>query len=490
MMKDKEVRIDTVEKLNQLLFEPEYQADIGRYRQLFVYRGLSNDSYRLVTSLQRCCKNNKDVMHTIEEHLLNNFAKYAEMEHPGINQSIWKKMIVGQHHGLPTRLMDWTRSPMIALHFATTENDMDQLDRHDCVVWRLDVRKLHKQLPDKYQNNSVFSTESLEKAIKANGEITQLQQYDNDMKARNGMVILEPPTIDQRIENQYSFFSVVPSHVESVEEILEACDEGTVVKYIIDRNLRWRIRDMLDEGNINERLVYPGLEGIAKWMSRHYHVRELFRLSISLKSITDVTVDAVICPTDISLEPVGSLETAIFEAAGRGELIKACKAKRKEYREPGDIVVTDSFNLKDKSGVKYIYHVLGYEMNSGDLSGSLHRLETLYYNTLEAAHYKGCSSVGFPLICSGTGGYGKKNAWGCALAACERFKKTHQGTPMTVFICVISLDEYEMGVTIRKQLEAMDDTTDLLKNLRLTEKAAKEFHAMAQRGVSQQYGRG
>ena len=53
MEKDKAVRIGTIEELNKLLFEPEYQADIGRYRQLYVYRGLSNDAYRLESSLQR-----------------------------------------------------------------------------------------------------------------------------------------------------------------------------------------------------------------------------------------------------------------------------------------------------------------------------------------------------------------------------------------------------------------------------------------------------
>ena len=195
MEKDNVVRIETVEGLNKLLFEPEFKSDIGRNRPLYVYRGISHADYQLVTSLQRCCQKKREKMKEHEEQLLNNFAKYAEMEHPGINQSIWKKMIVGQHHGLPTRLMDWTRSPMIALHFATTEGDMDQLDRHDCVIWRLDVEKMNERLPDKYKEaclgSRVFSAEMLENTIETSGTNSQLQQYDEDMEKQGGMVILE-----------------------------------------------------------------------------------------------------------------------------------------------------------------------------------------------------------------------------------------------------------------------------------------------------------
>ena len=495
MEKDNIVRIETVEGLNKLLFEPEFKSDTGRNRPLYVYRGISHADYQLVTSLQRCCQKKKDKMEENEEQLLNNFAKYAEMEHPGINQSIWKKMIIGQHHGLPTRLMDWTRSPMIALHFATTEGDMDQLDRHDCVVWRLDVEKLNERLPEKYKKyldfygSRVFSAEMLENTIETIGPNSQLQQYDEDMKGQGRMVILEPPTIDQRIGNQYSFFSVVPSHVESVEEILEGCRKGTVVKYIIDRNLRWQIRDMLDEGNINERLIYPGLDGIAKWLERRYHVRDTISLSISLTSITDITVDAIICPTDMEEAPKGRLEQAIFDAAGRNDLLKEFNAQKEDYNEPGDVRKTVSIGLKDKSGIKYIYHVLGCRIDKGDLTGSLNRLENLYYSLLERVSCDGCASVGFPLIGSGTGGY-KKKAWGCALAAFERFKKTHPEAKMKVFLCAKDYQDYMDGKAIRKQLEALEDTEDLLNGMRLTEREAIEFHEMAQRGVDRRHRRG
>ena len=98
-----------------------------------------------------------------------------------------------------------------------------------------------------------------------------LDQYDEDMKDRS-MVIIEPPSTNNRIIMQYSFFAVIPTDMQDIEGFLDAHTKNTV-KYVIDRNLRWRVRDMLDSLNISERLLYPGLEGLSKWIARHYYVK-------------------------------------------------------------------------------------------------------------------------------------------------------------------------------------------------------------------------
>ncbi len=98
-----------------------------------------------------------------------------------------------------------------------------------------------------------------------------MQTYDKDMKG-SAMVIIEPPSIDPRIINQYSYFSVIPGDMEDIEAFLNENTNNTV-KYIIKKELRWRIRDMLDQLNINERIVYPGLDGLSQWLTRHYYVK-------------------------------------------------------------------------------------------------------------------------------------------------------------------------------------------------------------------------
>ena len=264
----REIRISTPEDLMPLLSEQEYRPELGRNRSSYLYRGMPDVSYRMVTSLSRCCKG---LQKTLEPAILNNFAKYAVREDPTVTQSVWHQMITGQHNGLPTRLLDWTHSALVALHFAMTEENLADMDAHDCMVWRIDMNEQINHLPEKYrlavgrQQTTLFSVEMLGKAARS------LEEYDEDM-GDHSMVIIEPPSTNNRIIMQYSFFSVIPTGMADIEKFLNDYTNNTV-KYVIDAKLRWRVRDMLDSLNISERLLYPGLDGLSKWIARHYYVK-------------------------------------------------------------------------------------------------------------------------------------------------------------------------------------------------------------------------
>ena len=152
-----------------------------------------------------------------------------------------------------------------------TEENLEDMDAHDCVVWRIDMNEQIDHLPEKYrlaigrEQTTLFSVEMLTKITDS------LYQYDEDMGDKS-MVIIEPPSTNDRIIMQYSFFSVIPMGMTDIEAFLDAYTQHTV-KYVIDRQLRWRVRDMLDSLNISERLLYPGLEGLSKWIARHYYVK-------------------------------------------------------------------------------------------------------------------------------------------------------------------------------------------------------------------------
>ncbi len=264
----RKVRISTPEDLMPLLSEQEYRPELGRNRSSYLYRGMPDTSYRMVTSLARCCKG---LQKTLEPAILNNFAKYAVREDPTVTQSVWHQMITGQHNGLPTRLLDWTHSALVALHFAMTEENLADMDAHDCMVWRIDMNEQINHLPEKYrlavgrEQTTLFSVESLNKLAGS------LDEYDEDM-GDHSMVIVEPPSTNNRIIMQYSFFSVIPTGIPDIEKFLDNYTNNTV-KYVIDAKLRWRVRDMLDSLNISERLLYPGLDGLSKWIARHYYVK-------------------------------------------------------------------------------------------------------------------------------------------------------------------------------------------------------------------------
>ena len=265
----REIRIETIDQAMGLIKDQERNEKINRLRSAYFYRGMPNAAYRLETSLARNCK---QLQTSLEGPILSNFTKYASIEDPTLAQSIWKQMIVGQHHGLPTRLLDWTHSPLVALHFALSEPNMENLSKRDCVIWRIDAHDVNRNLPERYQallrerDAFIFSVEQMKKLANS------LEQYDQDMGDRS-FVMLEPPSVDQRIMNQYAFFSVIPLGMHDISGFLDTHTEKTC-RYIIDKSVRWDLRDMLDQFNISERIIYPGLDGLSKWIARHYFVKE------------------------------------------------------------------------------------------------------------------------------------------------------------------------------------------------------------------------
>ena len=261
------IEIKTLEQAMEILLHQHYNEEIGRIRSDYLYRGMPNSEFTLITSLQHNCG---DLQYELEPSILRYFAKYAEKEDPQLMSSVWRQLITGQHHNLPTRLLDWTHSPLVGLHFSCCEADMAMTDKRDGVLWRIDEGEFTKLLPEKYKaalqkdRTDVFSVETLSSVV------DNLEQYDADMGAKS-IAILEPPSSDQRIINQYSHFTVMPKGVADFEKFLDENTEKTR-KLIIKKEIRWQLRDLLDQLNISERTLYPGLDGLSKWIARHYYV--------------------------------------------------------------------------------------------------------------------------------------------------------------------------------------------------------------------------
>ncbi|MDO5445663.1 MAG: FRG domain-containing protein [Eubacteriales bacterium] len=262
------VKLNSLEDVMALLEEQELNENINRFRSPYYYIGLPNADFRLQTSIVRNCKH---LAKTLEPSLLRSFTKYAVIDDPDIADSVWRQMIVGRHHGLPTRLLDCTHSPLISLHFATSGEGLEVLGTHDFVIWRLDIKEIHSLLPPHYrkplerEKADIYTVDMLKEVV------NDLDEYDDEMGDR-AMVIVEPPSLDQRIISQFGNFLVVPLYMKSIETFLNQYTENTV-RYVVDKSLAWRIRDMLDQLNISERTVYPGLDGLSAWLARHYYVK-------------------------------------------------------------------------------------------------------------------------------------------------------------------------------------------------------------------------
>ena len=139
----KDIEIKDWNDLQEKIFTDSYDKSINRFRSPYVFRGLHDKTYELKTSLIRL-ENNPSEM---EKHLFRNFKKYAPQDTVAEDND-WLWLSIAQHHGLPTRLIDWTFSPYIALHFMC--EDINHYDV-DGVLWCVDFYKTKEFLPIKYR---------------------------------------------------------------------------------------------------------------------------------------------------------------------------------------------------------------------------------------------------------------------------------------------------------------------------------------------------
>lgn len=257
------VRVSSWNQLQEELFKESWSPSLQRYRSSEAYRGFTNWDYPLETSIARLGGNYAK----LERHLLRNFRKYAHRDVVE-KDSIWHWLTLAQHHGLPTRLLDWTYSPFIAMHFATMNLDKFDLDGG---IWAVNFVNAHKLLPTKLKSilekegANVFSVDMLATTLSSLDDIEGLSPEDFAF-------FIEPPSIDDRIVNQFALFSLMSKVTSDMESFLTR-HPTLGRKIIIPADLKWEIRDKLDQANITERVLFPGLEGLSSWLKRQYTPR-------------------------------------------------------------------------------------------------------------------------------------------------------------------------------------------------------------------------
>jgi hypothetical protein len=257
-----ESRVASWAELHEALFAESWNEELGRHRSDYAFRGRNGADDDLSTSLIRLGGDPA----TIEGHLLRNFRKYAELDAVPVD-SPWNWLALGAHHGLPTRLLDWTSSPYVALHFATSR--VEDYGR-DSAVWMVDYVRAHELAPPELreclerEGANLFTTEMLGSVAAG---LAALSMLGDDF-----VVFVEPPSFDERIVNQYALFSLMSRPEASLDEWLREHTE-LARRIVIPAALKWEVRDKLDQANVSERVLFPGLDGLTRALTRHYAPR-------------------------------------------------------------------------------------------------------------------------------------------------------------------------------------------------------------------------
>jgi hypothetical protein len=261
----KEIEVSTLgELLDQSTPAPDPAS--GRRRNYSVYRGARDGPFGLLTSLDQLggC-NPPHTKRQLEEHIFRNFLRYARpfLKQPQINE--WELLVTAQHHGVPTRLLDWTYSPVVAAHFATLDTD----EKADRVIWKLNWREMHQHFGLK---PLAFLVGDLDELIRSRG-FDSIWDFFNREKEGEGRFVcmLEPPALDDRILAQTAAFTLASTKGSGFEQLLRK--EGLnhcLTRFVIPAARIEYLRDQLDLCSLDERRLFPGLDGVAAEIKRYY----------------------------------------------------------------------------------------------------------------------------------------------------------------------------------------------------------------------------
>jgi FRG domain len=237
----------------------------GRRRDTGVYRGASQANAPLLTSLDRLGGSHPP--HTkadLEDHVMRNFVRYAR-PHVEKSSNDWEELISAQHHGVPTRLLDWSYSPLVAAFFATRPGRGEE---HARAVWRLDWQRMHRAF--RFPQLALLISD-LENLLDDEHHASPWGLFQRPRNARPFACLVEPPSLDARIAAQAAVFTICSDKLVSFDTFLRNNElADALTRFVIPAECVATIRDQLDLVGIDERRLFPDLDGVAAAIRRYY----------------------------------------------------------------------------------------------------------------------------------------------------------------------------------------------------------------------------
>jgi len=239
---------ETIKTVSELLSAS--WATLSKFPGQPWWRGHPDATWRLVPSVHRA-----DHGPTYEPNIAVKFAKRAPTRYPNTppadDLASW--LFLMQHYGLPTRLLDWTESPLMAAYFAVSEQAHAAKDG---ALWVLDP----------FSMNEVTAGEAgLLQPWHPYVENLVNLAFTHGTATDPGVAAMTTEEIDLRMLVQQSGFTI---HGNS--EALEARSDmaGRLAKYVIPASAKDRIRRELRSLGVRERTVFPDLEHLARDLAR------------------------------------------------------------------------------------------------------------------------------------------------------------------------------------------------------------------------------
>lgn len=209
----KEIKLESFEEFHQQVQSYNREADI--------YRGVTNKDYQLVPKIGRVPLRPRQSRQLEEGRIFRRFKERALPYLEFMPRDDWDWLAIAQHHGLPTRLLDWTRNPLAALYFAVEHESILGSAIYVLRGYEVLSTKIHPD-PFKYLKVGKFV----------------------------------PDRITPRISAQLGVFTI---HPEPEKPFLS----DSLEKLIIPNRIRGQLKKIVDTYGINRAMLFPDLDGLA-----------------------------------------------------------------------------------------------------------------------------------------------------------------------------------------------------------------------------------
>ena len=204
-------------------------------------------------------------------------------------RSKWEALAIAQHHGLPTRFLDWTENPLVALYFAVreTKTDDEGAPMNSAVYVLISdparytdfsrnqgptvepVKDLATTPAHEETGYSAFGVEELGAEESDSAEAADDEETPDDGSGEapevplpfeiTENVIYHPPHISPRMRAQDSVLL-------ACHRPFEALEDRDWIEILICHEVHDEIRRRLDQYGVFDRQLFPDLDGIAKWL--------------------------------------------------------------------------------------------------------------------------------------------------------------------------------------------------------------------------------
>lgn len=237
-------------------------------REASWYRGTGNVAYSLVPTIGRKIPPLGEVeLSRTERDITNTFAQRSP---PFVNvnfTSEWKSLFYMQHYGIPTRLLDWSESPFIALYFALTSVKRDTAGTpiDDVALWCCDPISWNRTALSHITFQGGILDENSEE-IKAYSPLSDLEQ-------RATVPIMIYGTHNSpRIVAQRGVFALFGKGVEGMESSYTKgpFSAGAMEKIIIDKSKVDSVLSSLYRKGFAESTIYPDISGLSLEIKRKF----------------------------------------------------------------------------------------------------------------------------------------------------------------------------------------------------------------------------